>query len=76
MTITITNFKTHCLSILREVEQTNKPVEISKQGKVRFRIIPVVTPEKKPWMRLRSHAILRGGAGESVLHEGDWDASR
>jgi len=76
MTITVTDFKTHCLRILREVEHTNKPIEISKQGKVRFRIIPVHAPDMAPWMRLRSHGILHGQPGESVFEESDWEASR
>ena len=49
MTISITEFKHHCLEILREVESGGKPVEISKHGKIRFRVIPVKTPESKPW---------------------------
>jgi prevent-host-death family protein len=76
MTITVTDFKAHCLRILREVEQTNKPVEISKQGKVRFRLIPVQMPDKAPWMRLRSLGVLHGEPGDSVFHEKDWEAAR
>lgn len=76
MTISVTEFKAHCLRILREVEQSNRPVEISKQGKVRFRIVPVREPEKAPWMRLRRHALLVADPGESVFAASDWDAAR
>ena len=76
MTISITDFKTHCLRILREVEESNKPVEISKQGKVRFRIIPVMVPDKVPWMRLHSQGTLVSPPEESVLNQEDWEASR
>ncbi|MEI8340117.1 MAG: type II toxin-antitoxin system prevent-host-death family antitoxin [Verrucomicrobiota bacterium] len=76
MTITVTNFKAHCLKILREVEQTNQPVEISKQGKVRFRIIPVLAPNKAPWERLRKSGVLLGAAGASVMQAADFKAAR
>jgi antitoxin (DNA-binding transcriptional repressor) of toxin-antitoxin stability system len=76
MTITVTNFKTHCLKILREVEQSNKPCEISRRGKVRFRIIPVMASEKTPWERLQSHGLLHGEAGESVMKDADFEAAR
>lgn len=76
MTISVTEFKAHCLRILREVEQSNRPVEISKQGRVRFRIVPVREPEKSPWMRLRRHGLLLADPGESVFSESEWDAAR
>ena len=74
MTVTVTNFKAHCLEILREVERSNQPVEISKQGQVRFRIIPVRTSDKPPWERLQSCGALLSQPGESVLKETDFDA--
>jgi prevent-host-death family protein len=76
MTISVTEFKSHCLRILREVEQSNRPVEISKRGRIRFRIVPVSEPEKAPWMRLRSHGLLAASPGESVFSEADWDSAR
>jgi prevent-host-death family protein len=76
MTITVTEFKAHCLRILREVERSNRPVEISKQGRVRYRIVPVREPDMAPWMRLRSHGLLTASAGEAVLSDSDWEASR
>jgi len=76
MTITITDFKTHCLRILREVEQTSEPVEISKQGKIRFRIVPVSAPNQPPWERLRRHGVLTMDPGESVLSHDDFEACR
>jgi prevent-host-death family protein len=76
MTISITDFKTHCLQILRDVEKTSKPVEISKQGRVRFRVIPVLEPQKRPWERLRGSGSLRATAEESVLSEKDFTANQ
>lgn len=76
MTISITEFKTHCLRILRDVEQTRMPVEISKQGKVRFRVIPVLDSKRAPWERLQGSGTLHASAEESVLSEEDFAASR
>ena len=58
--VSLKEILTEALEFNHEVEHTNKPIEISKQGKVRFRIIPVQMPDKSPWMRLRSQGILRG----------------
>ena len=76
MTITVTEFKTHCLKILREMEESNKPIEISRQGRVRFRIIPVLAPNEPPWKRLQSRGVLHGDAGESVIENHDFEAVR
>ena len=76
MTITVTNFKADCLRILRSVEQTNQPIEISKQGKVRFRIIPVHAPDNAPWERLRQRGVLSADPGESVISDGEFESNR
>ena len=76
MTISITEFKTHCLRILRDVEQSRQPIEISKQGRVRFRVIPVLEPQYSPWERLRGSGKLHASAEESVLSEDDFIANQ
>ncbi len=74
MTISITEFKTHCLRILRDMEHSQTPLEISKQGKIRFRVIPVNEAKKAPWARLRQSGTLHAKAEESVLMEQDFEA--
>jgi prevent-host-death family protein len=76
MVISVTDFKTHCLRVLREVEETNEPVEVSKQGRVRFRIVPVCKPETPAWKRLHRSGILKARPGESVLSDSDFEANR
>lgn len=76
MVISVTDFKSHCLRVLREVEETNQPVEVSKQGRVRFRVVPVCKAEKPAWIRLRQRGILKARPGESVLSETDFEAGR
>lgn len=76
MVISVTDFKTHCLRVLREVEETNEPVEVSRQGRVRFRIVPVHKPEMPAWKRLRQSGLLKARPGESVLSDSDFEANR
>ena len=76
MVISVTDFKTHCLRVLREVEETNEPVEVSRQGRVRFRIVPVRKPETPAWKRLRHSGLLKARPGESVLSDSDFEANR
>jgi prevent-host-death family protein len=76
MVISVTDFKSHCLRILREVEETNQPVEVSRQGRVRFRIVPVRKPDEPAWKRLRQSGILKARPGESVLSDADFEANR
>ena len=76
MVISVTDFKTHCLRVLRDGEETNQPVEVSRQGHVRFRIIPVRKPETSAWKRLRQSGTLKGKPGESVLSDADFEANR
>jgi prevent-host-death family protein len=76
MVISVTDFKSHCLRILREVEETNRPVEVSRQGRVRFRIVPVRTPEKPAWKRLHQSGVLKARPEETVLSESDFRANR
>ncbi len=40
MDITVTEFKHHCLEIIRRVEKTGKPVAITRRGKVVVRLNP------------------------------------
>lgn len=76
MVISVTDFKSHCLRILREVEESNRPVEVSRQGCVRFRIVPVRKPEKPAWKRLHQSGVLKARPEESVLAESDFNANR
>jgi prevent-host-death family protein len=76
MVISVTDFKSHCLRILREVEETNRPVEVSRQGRVRFRIVPVRKPEMPAWKRLHQSGVLKARPEESVLSESDFNANQ
>ena len=78
MNISIIKFKHHCLEIIRQVEETGKPVAITRRGKVVVRLTPSGSAGHgglKPWEQLRAlGGRLLADPGESVLHDVDFDA--
>jgi antitoxin (DNA-binding transcriptional repressor) of toxin-antitoxin stability system len=80
MDISVTEFKHHCLEIIRRVEKTGKPVAITRRGKVVARLHasgPAGHGGLKPWEQLRAlGGRLLAEPGESVLHEEDFEALR
>ena len=81
MEISITEFKHHCLKIIRRVEKTGKPVAITRRGKVVVRLSPsgsaAAPSSMKPWEQLRAlGGRLLAKPGESVLRDEDFKASR
>lgn len=79
MDISVTEFKAHCLELIRQVEKSGEPVTIKRRGKKVARLHPIKAHEKelKPWEKLRK----LGGAylaepGESVLRDEDFEAMR
>ena len=80
MDISVTEFKHHCLEIIRQVEETGKPVAITRRGKVVVRLNPSGSAEHggmKPWAQLRAlGGRLLAKPGESVLRDEDFEALR
>ena len=80
MDISVTEFKHHCLEIIRRVEKTGKPVAITRRGRVVVRLNPSGVAGRgglKPWEQLRSlGGRLLAGPGESVLRDEDFEALR
>jgi antitoxin (DNA-binding transcriptional repressor) of toxin-antitoxin stability system len=79
MDISVTEFKAHCLDLIRQVEDSGKAITIRRRGKVVARLEPARggSEQGKPWEELRS----LGGrtevmADESVWVEGDFEALR
>ena len=79
MDISVTDFKAHCLDLIRQVEVDGKPITIRRHGKVVARLEPASDPlgQGKPWEHLRG----LGGqahckASESVWVEKDFQALR
>ncbi len=80
MDISVTEFRRHCLEIIRRVERTGSPVAITRRGRVVAQLRRPIAPHAaaaKPWERLRAAGgRLLSGAGESVLNEKDFEALR
>lgn len=81
MDISVTEFKQRCLEIIRRVEQTGKPVTLTRRGRAVARIQPPLVAsgpaERKPWEQLRAcGGELLAGPGESVLKDKEFEALR
>ena len=79
MTISVTQFKAHCLEILRTLERRGGVVEIERRGRVVARLVPVAgdgSRENRPWERLRGSGRLLAAADEPVLEAEDFEALR
>jgi antitoxin (DNA-binding transcriptional repressor) of toxin-antitoxin stability system len=81
MDISVTQFKQHCLEIIRRVERTGAPVAITRRGKVVAQLRrpgSLRAPEAaRPWERMRQMGgRLLASPGESVASEKDFEATR
>ena len=79
MDISVTQFRASCLRLIRHVETGGESVDIKRRGKVVARLSsPPAAGQRsrKPWERLRGSGELLAAAGESVLRERDFEASR
>ena len=45
--ITAGKFKTHCLSVIRDIQATGKPVIVTKRGAPMVKIVPVASEENE-----------------------------
>jgi len=81
MDISVSEFKQHCLEIIRRVESTGKLVTLTRRGKPVVRLQPPPTFQvqagRNPWEQLRAlGGRLLAKPSESVLREEDFEASR
>ena len=78
LAVSVTEFKTHCLDFIRQVEQVGDAVELTRHGKVVARLIPS-TPAAQgmpAWHRLRGQGKLIATPEESVIGSDQFDALR
>lgn len=81
MDVSLTQFKRHCLEIIRRVERSGEPVAITHRGRIVARLQPPGPPARgqgvKPWERLRSlGGRLLEAPGESVVEDEEFEARR
>ena len=76
--VSVTEFKTHCLDVIRQVEQEGAAVDLTRHGKVVARLVPTArtAPGVSPWLRLRGRGRLTGAPEAVVLGDADFDALR
>ncbi|MBS3935741.1 MAG: type II toxin-antitoxin system Phd/YefM family antitoxin [Sulfuritalea sp.] len=75
--VSVSEFKLHCLDVIRRVEQDGAAVDLTRRGKVVARLVPTTAaPQGTPtWLRLRGHGRLRAQPEEGVLDANDFDAT-
>jgi antitoxin (DNA-binding transcriptional repressor) of toxin-antitoxin stability system len=80
MDISVSEFKQRCLDMIRQVERTGAPIAITRRGRVVAQLRRPAVPQAarvKPWEQLRAAGgRLLAAAGESVLAEEDFEATR
>lgn len=74
MTITATEFKAKCLSLIDEVQERGSELIISKHGRPVARLVPAGTD--KPWLALRGKGRFTGDAFAPVVGQKDIEALR
>jgi len=74
--VSVSEFKAHCLDMIRQVEKAGTAVDLVRRGKVVARLVPTTSaPNGTPaWLRLRGRGALSASAEESVLEERDFEA--
>ena len=73
--VSVSEFKAHCLDMIRQVEKAGMAVDLLRRGKVVARLVPTTSAMRgtPAWLRLRGSGVLTASAEESVLHEGDFE---
>ncbi|TRZ55983.1 MAG: type II toxin-antitoxin system Phd/YefM family antitoxin [Rhodocyclaceae bacterium] len=74
--VSVSEFKAHCLDMIRQVEKAGTAVDLVRHGKVVARLVPTTTaPSGMPaWLRLRGKGALTASAEETVLDEREFEA--
>ena len=76
--VSVTEFKAHCLDVIRRVEQDSATFDLTRHGKVVARLVPTppAVQGTPAWLRLRGRGQLNGAPEESMLADEDFEALR
>ncbi len=74
--LSVSEFKAHCLDVIRQVERAGMAVDLLRRGKVVARLVPTTSALRgtPAWLRLRGRGVLAASAEESVLDGSDFEA--
>lgn len=77
-TVSVTEFKSHCLDVIRRVEQEGLALDLTRRGKVVARLVPTTSASQgtPTWLRLRGQGHLKAMPEESVLETDAFEAGR
>jgi len=67
-------FKTHCLTIMDEVQATGKPVLVTKHGKPVIKLVPAKAGDDNIFGYMAGKAKIVGDIVSPVTPIEDWDA--
>ena len=78
LAVSVTEFKAHCLDVIRQVEQGNATVDLTRHGRIVARLVPTspVAQGTPTWLRLRGRGRLAGAPEASVLDAAAFEALR
>jgi prevent-host-death family protein len=79
MDISVTEFRAHCLALIRQMESGGEAVLITRHGKPVARLTPPsvgVVADSHPWERLRGSGVLHAEPEDSMLEAQAFDALR
>ena len=79
MDISVTQFRSHCLELIRQLESGGEGVLITRRGKPVARLTPPSSPSapgQPPWEALRGSGLLQAEPEDGVLEALSFEALR
>ncbi len=73
-TVTASQFKDRCLSLIDEVNETGEEIVITRHGKPVARLIPAKKPVPEMWGRYREQVHIVGDIMSSGAPDQEWEA--
>lgn len=74
--VSVSEFKAHCLDVIRQVETAGTSVDLLRHGRVVARLVPMTaaTQGQPAWLRLRGMGSLLAAPEDSVIDASDFEA--
>ena len=69
-------FKTHCLSVMEDVQATGEPVVITKRGTPVVKVVPVAAEQDELFGFMAGEFKINGDIESPVIPPGDWEVMK